>query len=73
VDGGGVTHGDGRGDHASTHNFEAGSSNGDGERCLGRPRIHGELMKLGFTVSERTVSRYLPDPNSFIPMVGECS
>src|SRR5262249_12009788 len=25
------------------------------------PRIHGELLKLGFTVSERTVSRYLPD------------
>jgi hypothetical protein len=27
----------------------------------GAPRIHGELMKLGITVSERTVSRYLPD------------
>ena len=26
----------------------------------GAPRIHGELLKLGFTVSERTVSRYLP-------------
>jgi transposase InsO family protein len=24
------------------------------------PRIHGELLKLGFKVSERTVSRYLP-------------
>ncbi len=24
------------------------------------PRIHGELLKLGFNVSERTVSRYLP-------------
>ena len=24
------------------------------------PRIHGELIKLGFAVSERTVSRYLP-------------
>jgi hypothetical protein len=24
------------------------------------PRIHGELLKLGFVVSERTVSRYLP-------------
>ena len=24
------------------------------------PRIHGELLKLGFDVSERTVSRYLP-------------
>ena len=27
----------------------------------GAPRIHGELLKLGFTVSERTVSRYLRD------------
>jgi hypothetical protein len=27
----------------------------------GAPRIHGELLKLGFTVCERTVSRYLPD------------
>ena len=26
----------------------------------GAPRIHGELLKLGFSVSERTVSRYLP-------------
>jgi hypothetical protein len=24
-------------------------------------RIHGELLKLGIAVSERTVSRYLPD------------
>ena len=24
------------------------------------PRIHSELLKLGFNVSERTVSRYLP-------------
>ena len=30
------------------------------ENCLwGAPRIHGELLKLGITVSERTVSRYL--------------
>ena len=27
----------------------------------GAPRIHGELLMLGFSVSERTVSRYLPD------------
>jgi Homeodomain-like domain len=27
----------------------------------GAPRIHGELLKLGLVVSERTVSRYLPD------------
>jgi hypothetical protein len=32
------------------------------ENCLwGAPRIHGELLKLGFTLSERTVSRYMPD------------
>ena len=31
------------------------------ENCLwGAPRIHGELLHLGFTESERTVSRYLP-------------
>ncbi len=33
----------------------------------GAPRIHGELLKLGFTVSEATVSRYLrrfPHPRS---------
>ena len=30
------------------------------ENCLwGAPRIHGELLKLGFTISERTVSHYL--------------
>jgi putative transposase len=27
--------------------------------CWGAPRIHGELVKLGFDVSERTDSRYL--------------
>jgi len=26
----------------------------------GAPRIHGELLKLGITVSERTVQRYMP-------------
>jgi len=26
----------------------------------GAPRIHGELLKLGFKVSERTVSRLMP-------------
>src|SRR5436190_16497723 len=32
------------------------------ENCLwGAPRIHGELLKLGIAVSERTVSRYLAD------------
>jgi hypothetical protein len=33
----------------------------------GAPRIHGELLKLGFNVCERSVSRYLakikPDPS----------
>jgi putative transposase len=28
-------------------------------KTWGAPRIHGELLKLGFDVSERTVSRYL--------------
>ena len=32
------------------------------ENCLwGAPRIHGELLKLGISISERTVSRYLRD------------
>jgi len=30
------------------------------ENNWGAPRIHGELLKLGFDVSERTVPRYLP-------------
>jgi hypothetical protein len=30
------------------------------ENDWGAPRIHGELVKLGFTVSEATVSRYMP-------------
>jgi hypothetical protein len=31
------------------------------ENCLwGAPRVHRELLKLGFAVSERTVSGYLP-------------
>jgi hypothetical protein len=33
-------------------------------RLWGAPRIHGELLKLGLVVSERTVSRYLQErPN----------
>jgi hypothetical protein len=27
---------------------------------VGRPRIHGELLKLGLDVAERTVSRLMP-------------
>jgi hypothetical protein len=40
------------------------SNRTDGQRelPLGAPRIHGELLKLGFTVSQATVSRYLPAP-----------
>jgi hypothetical protein len=30
------------------------------ENDWGAPRIHGELLKMGFRVDERTVSRYLP-------------
>jgi len=30
------------------------------ENDWGAPRIHGELKKLGLTVSEATVSRYMP-------------
>ncbi len=30
------------------------------ENDWGAPRIHGELEKLGFTVSEATISRYMP-------------
>src|SRR5208337_2784339 len=29
----------------------------------GAPRIHGKLLMLGFTVSQATVSRYLPAPS----------
>ena len=29
------------------------------ENCWGAPRIHGELLRLGFNVSERSVSRHL--------------
>jgi hypothetical protein len=29
------------------------------EQSWGAPRIHGELLKLGFEISERTVSRYI--------------
>jgi hypothetical protein len=36
----------------------------DENRLWGAPRIHGELLKLGLVVSERTVSRYLRErPN----------
>jgi hypothetical protein len=48
----------------TTHRFTASKprwAHGNGEPPLGAPRIHGELLKLGFAVSERTVSRYLPD------------
>jgi putative transposase len=28
----------------------------------GAPRIHGELLKLGIEISERTVSNLMPSP-----------
>ena len=30
------------------------------ENDWGAPRIHGELLKLGFDVDDRTVTRYMP-------------
>ncbi len=35
------------------------SQNADENLSWGAPRIHGELKKLGFEVTERTVARYL--------------
>ena len=37
---------------------------GGGEPTWGAPRIHGELLKLGFEISESTVSRYLAQGDS---------
>jgi len=31
----------------------------------GAPRIHGELLKLGIVISERTVSRFMPKNRKF--------
>ena len=62
VHAGGVARGGGRDDHASICNFKSSSGAWPWENGLwGAPRIHGELLKLGIIVSERTVSRYLPD------------
>ena len=36
------------------------SPNEPRELLWGAPRIHGELLKLGFVVSQATVSRYIP-------------
>src|SRR5881628_1577376 len=33
-----------------------------GQSSLGAPRIHGELLKLGLTVSQATVSKYMLRP-----------
>src|SRR5262247_1923208 len=33
----------------------------------GAPRLHGELLKLGFEISERTVSRLMPKDRKPIP------
>ena len=48
----------------ATHRFatsKAHWAHGHGELSLGRSADCGELVKLGIVVSERTVSRYLPD------------
>jgi hypothetical protein len=60
VDAGAVVRG-GREDHASIHNCDLIRRLATENRLWGAPRIHGELLKLGIAVSERTVSRYLPD------------
>ena len=39
----------------------------DANPLWGAPRIHGELLKLGIEVSERTVSRLLPRPREPLP------
>ncbi|HMD95795.1 MAG TPA: IS3 family transposase [Terriglobia bacterium] len=39
----------------------------------GAPRIHGELLRLGMEVSERTVSRLMPKPRSHLPRLGMLS
>jgi len=33
----------------------------------GAPRIHGELLKLGMEISERTVSRLMPKHKATFP------
>ena len=39
---------------------KTGEDDGRSQCGLGAPRIHGELLKLGIEVSERTVSRLMP-------------
>ena len=48
----------------SRERFASSSSAWARENLLwGAPRIHGELLMLGFTVSQATVSRYMPPAN----------
>ena len=42
----------------------SGQKYGRGQSPVGAPRIHGELLKLGIVVAERTVSRLLPKRRS---------
>ena len=35
------------------------------ENNWGAPRIHAELVKLGFDISQTTVSRYMPKPKNY--------
>src|SRR5215470_300248 len=39
----------------------------------GAPRIHGELLKLGMAISERTVSRFMPRTGNPLPRLGGLS
>ena len=45
--------------HDQQRTARAYSGDEPGEPALGAPRIHGELLKLGFEVSELTVSKYM--------------
>lgn len=45
---------------------EIDSADGDGQSAAGAPRIHGELLKLGIDISERSVSRLLPPSSATI-------
>jgi hypothetical protein len=49
----------------STSLGNAPRTHGRGQSPVGAPRIHGELLKLGIDVAERTVSRLLPKRLAF--------
>ena len=43
---------------------QVGPDHGRRQSHLGSPRPHGELLKLGFEISERTVSRLMPNKDA---------